>query len=430
MREHHRKLNRILVVCLLSMALFAGCEQPSDTWQRAVKGLEIVSEKAKDTIFDIFGTGNYGIDNSDTGDSDIDVSVGEQSAASMGEQSGDSAKRQEQTVTERYAYEQLSEEGQQTYDKMLSAILNYEEKVALDIRDTKLMKKAYAALTSDHGELFWVEGYSFTRYTKGTELVGLDFAPNYTMTEPEMEEKQRQVDAVAAEWLAGSSPSASDYEKAKYVFETLIRQVDYVEEASDSQNILSVFLNRQTVCQGYACATQYLLRQLGIASSIVTGEASDGAGGGLHAWNLVKLDGAYYYMDTTWGNGAYHMAGNGEQGKFVNYNFLCMTDAEAANFYRADRQISLPVCSSMENNYYVREGRYFESWDPEAIGAVLRAAWEDGSGSVSIKCASAELCEKVKDYFITQEKIADYCRRIQNVYYMESPEFFVITVNF
>ena len=56
-------------MCLLNMALFAGCKQPSDTWQRAVKGFEIVFEEAKDTVFDIFGTGNYGTDNSDTGDS-------------------------------------------------------------------------------------------------------------------------------------------------------------------------------------------------------------------------------------------------------------------------------------------------------------------------------------------------------------------------
>lgn len=412
MRKHHRKLSIILAVCFFVMALLTGCEGVPGMWQRVVKELEVVSEA------DVSAGEQAG------------EKTGEQVREQAGEQAGDPAKRQEQSATEWYAYEQLSEEGRQTYDRMLSAILNYEEKVALDIRDTKLMKTAYAALTSDHGELFWVEGYSFTRYTKGTELVGLDFTPNYTMTEEEMEEKQRQVDAVAAEWLEGSSLSASDYEKAKYVFETLIRQVDYVEDAPDSQNILSVFLNRQTVCQGYASATRYLLRQLGIASTIVTGEASDGAGGGLHAWNLVKLDGAYYYMDTTWGNGAYHMAGNDEQGKFVNYNFLCMTDAEALNFYRADRQISLPVCNSMKNNYYVQEGRYFENWDPEAVGAILRAAWEDGNESVSIKCASTELCEKVRDYFITQEKIADYCRRIQNVYYMESPEFCVITVSF
>ena len=425
MRKHRIKRN-IFVICLLSMALLSGCGQRFGAFGQELEGIiqelgDLGKQSFQETQKEDDLDGVQGEAAQDTENSSGDTSLDQQSELSqLAEQAG----------VEQYAYGQLSKEGQQTYLQMLSAILSYEEKVTLEIRDTELMKTAYAALTSDHGELFWVEGYSFTRYTKGTELVGLIFAPNYTMTKAEMETKQRQVEAVAAEWLSGSSSSASDYEKAKYVFETLIARVDYVEGAADSQNILSVFLNRQTVCQGYACATQYLLRQLGVSSSVIPGEADDGTGGGLHAWNLVKLDGAYYYMDTTWGNGAYRMEESGEQGKFVNYNFLCMTDGEAMCFYRPDQQFALPECSSMENNYYVREGLYFDSWDSEAMGAVLRAAWENGSGTASIKCADAELCAAVKDYFITQRRIADYCRGIESVYYMEALEFCVITVNF
>lgn len=424
MRRHYRKWNLVLAVSLVILALLSGCGQQFEAWQHEVKEL-----------IGVFGSSKNDFDGDAARDdaSDADIFNADNSGGEVAGQQGQSDADQQaygQSVTEQYAYENLSKEAQQCYDKMLSAILKYEEKVILDIPNTNLMKKAYTALSSDHGELFWVSGYSFTRYTKGGKLVALEFAPNYTMDEAEMEVKQRQVDGVVAEWLAGCSVSASDYEKAKYVFETLTRKVDYVEGAPDSQNILSVFLNRQTVCQGYASATQYLLRQLGVASTIITGEADDGTGGGLHAWNLVKLDGSYYYMDTTWGNGSYHTAENGERGEFVNYNYMCMTDAEAENFYQPDTQIPLPECSSIEHNYYVREGKYFESWDPEAIGVLLREAWESGNETISIKCVNRELCEKVKDYFITQEKIADYCRRIKNFYYMESPEFCVMTVNF
>lgn len=395
MRKQRLKISSVLVYCLLTMVLLTGCRQ------------ELFPDLPRQQ------------------EEQLPDPPRQQEAAST-----PAYGQKADMPVERYAYESLSEEGKQIYDSMLSVILNYEEKVKLDSKDTALMEKAYLALTSDYGNLFWVEGYTYTRYTKGDRLVGLDFSPNYTMTEEEMKVKQRQVDGVVSEWLAGSTELYSDYEKARYVFETLIEKVDYVEGARDSQNILSVFLNRQTVCQGYASATQYLLRQLGIPSTIVTGVAVDGANSGPHAWNLVKLDGAYYYMDTTWGNGAYYSEQSAEKGKFVNYNFLCMTDAEAGNFYQPDEWMILPECSRMDNNYYVKEGRYFEEWDPEAIGAVLLEAWEGGRDSVSIKCSYPEMCEKIKSYFITEGNIADYCQGIEYVYYMESPEFCVITVNF
>ncbi len=70
------------------------------------------------------------------------------------------------------------------------------------------------------------------------------------------------------------------------------------------------FLNKKTVCQGYANATQYLLTLLGIPAVVVTGTAE----GDTHAWNLVQLDGAYYFMDTTWGNSSYNNGASGMGG--------------------------------------------------------------------------------------------------------------------
>lgn len=340
--------------------------------------------------------------------------------------SGEEQTEQVKSISKgKFAYECLSEEGKMAYDQMLEAILSYQKSVKLATRDKDLMQKAYQALNCDYGGLFWVEGYVFTSYTKGKELVGLEFSPNYIMDEEEKNELQKQVDAVVEEWLAGISLHDSDYEKAKYVFETLIERVDYVEDSKDNQNILSVFLHQKTVCQGYACATQYLLRQLGISSTIVSGRANNQA----HAWNIVKLDEKYYHMDTTWGNSTY-LDTEQQKAKFVNYNFLCMTDQEIFYTHQVETFFPLPDCSSMEHNYYVEEGRYFEIWDPEAIGDVFRKAWENGEAFVDVKCRDEELYGQLKEYFVHQQKISDYCDGMEYVYYMESPEYGVFTVNF
>ena len=61
---------------------------------------------------------------------------------------------------EKYAYQQLGQIEKVIYDEMLSAILDQEEAVPLSTTDADVMQKAYKAVCSDYGGLFWVDGYS------------------------------------------------------------------------------------------------------------------------------------------------------------------------------------------------------------------------------------------------------------------------------
>ena len=57
----------------------------------------------------------------------------------------------------------LDAETQQTYDEILAACLQYKESVSLTTTNEDLLAPAYQAITSDHGELFWVSGYNYIR---------------------------------------------------------------------------------------------------------------------------------------------------------------------------------------------------------------------------------------------------------------------------
>lgn len=99
--------------------------------------------------------------------------------------------------------------------------------------------------------------------------------------------KAEEIRERASEWLSDIQPDASEYDKVKAVYEKIIFSTDYDLNASDNQNIASVFLGNSSVCQGYAKATQYLLNHLGVMCTLVqgtvdTGEAAcmeSGAGG-------------------------------------------------------------------------------------------------------------------------------------------------------
>ncbi len=313
----------------------------------------------------------------------------------------------------KYAYEQLDGEGKAVYDEMLSTILSHEEKISLSTIDTKVMGRAYSALCSDYGGLFWVNGYIFTRYTKGGELVSLEFSPKYTMAKNERQQLQEQIDRVVEQWFAGISINDTDYQKAKYVYELLALNTEYVEDAEDSQNIISVFLGRKTVCQGYACAVQYLLEQLGVQSVIVSGKAL----GEPHAWNLICLDGEYYYMDATWGNNGYRNK-EGVETSFIDYNYMAMTTSEMQMGHEADMEFDLPECTAVMNNYYIKEGNYIEEWQPDQIGGMLAQAWEE-KRVLTLRFSDGSLKKQAFQYFVQDGHVADYCPGISQVNYLE-----------
>lgn len=349
-----------------------------------------------------------------------DVPLSEESTEWSAEEAADKL-----AFEENYAYSTLDNETKKVYDEVLAAILEQKEEVTVSTVETDVLEKAYKAVCADYGGLFWVSGYVYTQYTRGGKLIGMEFTPKYTMDYEERTGLQQQIDASVDELLAGISITDSDYAKAKYVFEILIQNVDYDASADNNQNIISAFLSRATVCQGYACATQYLLKLLGVQSAIVTGNAN----GESHAWNLVRLDGDYYYMDTTWGNSRY-LDDSSQTAKYINYGYLAVTSEEISRTHMLDNSFELPECTNMEDNYFVQEGRYFTEWNPDGVGTLLAQAWDEGSMETAVKFSSPELYEQALNYFIKEQHIVDYCRSISSIYYLEDAEQYVLTFNF
>lgn len=324
-----------------------------------------------------------------------------------------------------YVYNTLSAEERVLYDQVCDAIYGFKEDVTVSTTDKEELKRIYECVLADHGDIFWSSGYTYHIWSRGDEIVGFTLSPNFTMDESEKDEMARDIDTVLAQWLEGISLGASDYEKAKYIYQTLINNVAYDSSASNNQNIISVFIDRATVCQGYANAAAYMAKWLGLQSSVVTGYAN----GELHAWNLIRLDGEYYYMDVTWGNSAYSGIEDSE-GRFVNYAYLNITSEEIAATHTAKTLFPLPECRAYDDNYYHREGKWFETCDMDAIGHVFENAYLAGEQTVSVKLADVQSFNEVHRYFIEDSHIADYCPGITSISYLDSDDMCVLTLMF
>lgn len=102
--------------------------------------------------------------------------------------------------------------------------------------------------------------------------------------------------------------SMSTREKVKAVHDWLCINVAYDTKnyyagtiPAESYSIAGPVLYGKAVCDGYASAFQFFMDILGIKSEKVDGTVTNSSGTtGGHAWNRVKIDGQWLYVDVTW----------------------------------------------------------------------------------------------------------------------------------
>ncbi|WP_049681534.1 TerD family protein [Peribacillus loiseleuriae] len=124
---------------------------------------------------------------------------------------------------------------------------------------------------------------------------------NLTMEYRTTKEQELVVDRKIKEIIQTIPMNLSPLEKVKAVHDFIVQSVEY-DQTLTEYTAYAALIKRRTVCQGYAQLAYRLLNEVSIESIIIHGEAQTRQTGkrGLHAWNMVKIDGEWYHMDCTW----------------------------------------------------------------------------------------------------------------------------------
>lgn len=322
-----------------------------------------------------------------------------------------------------YYFKLLSEDEQRIYRQMLNGIRERQNEFYLTSADEDVISKVYHALLKDHPELFWVHNREevYTTSYKGTDYCR--FSPGYTYTEQEISEILTEMQNAVNEVNAEITQNASDYDKVKMIYTYLIDHTEY-EASDDDQNIAGVFWKKKAVCAGYARAVQYLLEQLGIPCIYVEGSARDSDEG--HAWNIVKINGQYYYVDATNGDQPSFLEGGAvqlEEHKTVIYDYLCPYPQEYEQVYTASDEFPVPECTASELNFYVLNQACFDTYDEQQIYDFCRMRLDNGAAVVRFKFTSQDAFDSAYRQWIQDGYIQNVARYYLQLYGLETVEY-------
>ncbi len=201
------------------------------------------------------------------------------------------------------------------YDYLYSAMPDYENAYTCSTRiciripvdtakfqvDSDTAKLIARYIVSDNFELYTT--YISAVREVSTNALGYADAIviQYTKTPSfsDVQDAKEIIDKKLAEIRSQITIGMSEYDIVKLAYTEVIRMTDYGMSSSEPDNIYGVFVEGRALCDGIAKALTYVLTQLGIMSVYIVGKESEDDTA-WHAWNKIKVDGAWYNADPTW----------------------------------------------------------------------------------------------------------------------------------
>jgi len=250
----------------------------------------------------------------------------------------------------RYYYTRLDDADRLIYDSILSG---WEARnpnpsfITNPLKTKDDIQKIIRYVAYDNPGLFYVD---FGRYSLAYSAVNTTVQSKFLYNDRQIADYEKQLQSAIAGILAAHKFDSMDkYDRELVLHDYLVKNVSYADGDTDSgmHSVIGALVSRRAVCEGYAKAFKLLCDQVGVPCIVVSGMGTPlDRPEELHAWNIVKLDGACAHVDVTWDSST---RGDSD----TCYDHFNLTDEDAAKDHTWDRAL-LPACTSSQNNYYVR----------------------------------------------------------------------------
>lgn len=243
---------------------------------------------------------------------------------------------------EPYYYSHMNKQQQAVYHAMKTGIQSLEPSFPCPRMEGKELTDVFLKLRLDCPEIFFVSGFHFRYYP---DSANVELLPEYLFDKNKIKDHQKAMKA-RVEKLVRPAVTMAELEKEQYVHDFICQNVRYDKlKKSYSHEILGPLGQGVGVCEGIAKTVKILCDQLGIWCIVVISEANPEKNIKYrHAWNIVKIGGAYYHLDATFDNTLSHMGP-------VRYDYFNLDDGKV---FRDHEPViwKVPACTVSDGFYY------------------------------------------------------------------------------
>ena len=172
--------------------------------------------------------------------------------------------------------------------------------------------------------------------------------------------------------------SLSDYDKIKAIFDYIVTNVSY--DSSNSSRLVytayGALIEGKAACQGYSLLLYKMAEAAGLDAQYLHGMGLSNGEQELHAWNGVRVNGNYYFLDSTWDSIALHSGKSG-----YDY-FLKGSDAferdhtpdaeysviySAADYHHSGSEGEIGAALEFGFSYQSGKWYWYENWKRQAV---------------------------------------------------------------
>lgn len=252
------------------------------------------------------------------------------------------------------------------------------------------IRMAVTAFKNDHPEVFWLANVYSKAYSENHTIVRLY---SYVSAD-ECARMLEQIDQKVQEILYRLPAGLSELDREIFLFDEIASLCTYDTAAAkdpslwQSYTIYGLLINGKAVCEGYARTMQLLLSYADMECRLMNGEA----GGTVHMWNLVRVDGNWYHLDPTWN----------DETDVPRYDYFNVTDAvigkdhtpsvdittlpaqqmaDYLNTGHAAYNLPMPACVADQANYLKQKGvlisGFTKASETRVVSALVEAAQND-----------------------------------------------------
>lgn len=305
------------------------------------------------------------------------------------------------TAGKAYAYAKsfLSEQEQVAYTQVLQTWQTMAERAVLADVAVDEISTVITAVLMDHPEIFYLADEYHYEILSADTSARIIYYPAYRFSLAEKEALQQKIQAACEPIVQTAKTLTDDVEKVRYVYDTIIEQTSYRESAKENQNILSTFLYKETVCAGYAKGIQYLLNQLGIPCTTLTGNSLQDGEQNAHAWNMVQINGAYYYLDATNGDQDFPAAE-------LRYMYFAMSEKMLLSYCQPFTPAYIRASTSQEASYFVTSQAYFHEADENQLEQLINTYMPLHDDRLLYQCQDEQVAQALYEMLQTQQLLS------------------------